>query len=279
MPYSISVNLEHSFKIYQKPLSRLLQGWFNHVVAEKHPSIADQFHEGNTLRPYTISTIFPLDGRHNHLYQSEFRITFLNDELGKIFLTDIIPVIPQVINLQWMAFRISGYDQDHRTNRWAGFNSYADLCQQYALKDNKKVKLIFCSPTTFRKNKFVDYPLPDPSSILKSYYDSWNAFSPVDLAIDCRWLEFAQQTVVLNRIHKLKTERWVFAGGERGAITGFTGEVEYSLLPPDKTPSEFRDFYLVGAAIFRTLCAYSFYCGTGYHTTIGLGQTFPKFIS
>jgi CRISPR/Cas system endoribonuclease Cas6 (RAMP superfamily) len=275
MPTSIVVHLEHSFKLTKKSLGRLLQGWFLRNLQSKHPDLSAKFHEGHQIRPYTVSTIFPVTGSKDDQQHSAFRLTFLDDDLGNLFIEDILPDVGETIQLLWMTFKIEGYDLNHRANRWAGYDSYADMSRRFAYGKEKKCRFHFYSPTTFRNNG-VDIPLPDPRSVFRSYEKTWNAFVPEALRIDAKWISFADQAIVINRIYDLKTERWLFAGGERGAVTGYIGNVDFSLLPKSKLDSEWEDFYLVGAAIFRTLSAFSFYSGTGYHPTIGLGQTFPR---
>lgn len=55
-------------------------------------------------------------------------------------------------------------------------------------------------------------------------------------------------------------------GGKKGAVTGFTGAIEFALTKDAAKQPEFEQ-------LFSALGKLAPYCGTGHKTTFGLGQT------
>jgi len=71
----------------------------------------------------------------------------------------------------------------------------------------------------------------------------------------------------------VNTTHWEFAEGERGAATGFTGTVGFSLIPKSKVKKDWREYWDGSATVMQSLANFAFYCGVGHHTTIGMGQS------
>jgi CRISPR-associated endoribonuclease Cas6 len=71
----------------------------------------------------------------------------------------------------------------------------------------------------------------------------------------------------------VNTMRWEFADGTRGAATGFTGTVGFTLLPKPKINEKWKPFWDGADVVMHSLARFAFYCGVGHHTTIGMGQT------
>jgi len=276
MPLSIIIELEHEFPLSRQHFGRQAQGWFFESLKKINPEIADCFHNA---QPYTISSPTPenFDDIVNSGKKkfSAVRLTILDDSFRDFFLFNFLPNLDNHFPLLWMDFKISSYSYSKNVHNLAGFKSYAELSCDYSHNYSRSVMLKFISPTLFR-NGDIDIPLPDPVNVYRNLLHSWNAFSPKVFAIEDDWLYFAKNAIVVNRIDELKTERISLAGGQRGAVTGFTGCVEYSLISKKKLSRLFQDYYSQGASIFNTLSAFSFFCGVGARTTIGMGQTIPE---
>ena len=138
---------------------------------------------------------------------------------------------------------------------------------------SRTVRMEFATPTAFR-SEGADIPLPIPGHVFRGLWQKWNAYAPEDFQISPVWPAFANACVMVSELTGINTERWVFAEGTRGAATGFTGVVGFTLLPKNAC-GEFEPFWDGADRVLQNLAQFSFYCGTGHHTTIGLGQTRP----
>lgn len=77
------------------------------------------------------------------------------------------------------------------------------------------------------------------------------------------FLAWIDENVVITR-HQLTSAKVL--AGKKGAVTGFTGSIEFSLTKAAANNLDFqRLFYALGKL--------APYCGTGHKTTFGLGQT------
>lgn len=279
MPLSIIIELKHDFRLPSQHFGRQIQGWFFDTLKRIDPNLADRMHAPNVPPAYTLSTPFISrrgdNGNHGKPSNLSFlRLTILDDAVVEFFQFEFLPQIQNHIQVLWMDFLVGGYIYRRNLNQLAGFMPYALLSDEYANRAARKVKLNFVSPTVFRSGE-MDIPLPDPIRVYSGLYHSWNAFAPEEINIATDWLDFAEKALVVNRIYQIKTERLPFAGGLRGAATGFVGEIDYSLLPARKLPQHLQVDYAKNKMIFSVLSAYAFYCGVGARTTIGMGQTYP----
>jgi CRISPR-associated endoribonuclease Cas6 len=99
-------------------------------------------------------------------------------------------------------------------------------------------------------------PLPIPETVLGSWLERWKRFSSASLPHAVQ--EVGQANLALSR-YELRSgvieykEKWI----------GFTGKCRFRILSGD-------EFWV---RLCNLLADYSFYCGTGYKTTFGLGQT------
>ncbi len=281
MPLSIIIELKHAFKLPNQHYGRQIQGWFFDSIKRIDPDLADRLHTPNILPAYTLSTPFfcSWDEKNNPGKPpniSYLRLTILDDSLADFFQFEFLPKMGDSIKILWMDFRVESYICRKAFNKLAGFMPYAVLTDEYANRAASKVKIRFASPTVFRSGQ-MDVPLPDPVRMYTGLFNNWNAFAPEEIKIAADWLEFVKEAIVVNRIYHIKTERLPFAGGMRGAATGFVGELDYSLLPVKKLPRHLQLDYPKHKMTFSVLSAFAFYSGVGSRTTIGMGQTYPRF--
>jgi CRISPR-associated endoribonuclease Cas6 len=264
------------------PLGRPAQAWFLGQVTRHCPEIAQTLHDDSGPKPYTVSTL--LDGRGRPLVAGKWlkagevcwlRVTTFGEELSKAMLEQILPGLPDRLALYKMEFRVDGYTLDPAQHPWAGQTSFAHLAQAAGLADgrSRQVRLEFASPTAFR-SEGADIPLPLPNHIFRGYWQKWNAYAPEPIRVQDIWPQFAAACIQVCELTGINTERWVFAEGTRGAATGFTGTSGFTLLPRHLC-GEMGAYWEGAEVVMRTLATFAFYCGTGHHTTIGLGQTRP----
>jgi CRISPR-associated endoribonuclease Cas6 len=136
---------------------------------------------------------------------------------------------------------------------------YADLYARHIMNTNppRQWNMKFETPTTFHgKEAHLPFPLPD--ALMRSWLRRWNAFAPVALPID-ELLEWSRNHLAVSS-YKLQT---VPAREGKRLRMGCTGWLSLRALqmPP----------YLRAAA--DLLAHYAFYCGSGSHTTQGMGVT------
>ena len=263
------------------PLGREAQAWFLGQIARHRPELAQALHDVPGPKPYTVSGVtgdtWRVAGVGQRLKPGERcwpRVTTLNDDLSGLVVEKILPNLPVRLTLRGMDFRIEGHTLNPADHPWAGQTTYGALVQAGEGGDrSRQIKLEFASPTAFR-SEGADIPLPIPSHVFRGYWQKWNAFAPEPLRIQDTWPQFAAACVMVSELTNVNTERWIFANGARGAATGFTGRVGFTLLPRDQC-GEWAAIWSGAAQVLRTLAEFAFYSGTGHHTTVGLGQTRP----
>jgi CRISPR-associated endoribonuclease Cas6 len=261
------------------PLGRPIQAWFLSQLTRFQPELAKALHDLQGPKPYTVSSLLDERGRPlpagRWLQPGEdlwLRLTSFHPELSQILMKNFLPKHPSRINLYKMPFRVNGFTLDPAQSDWAGSSNFQDLSDRVGMDNpTRQARLEFASPTAFR-SQGADIPLPDPNHVFRGLWQKWNAFSPEALQVNSTWPEFAAASVKVSEITGLNTERWRFSEGTRGASTGFTGTVTFTLLPPHMCKG-FEEVWEGADQILRLLSAFAFYCGTGHHTTIGMGQT------
>ena len=264
-------------------LGRPAQAWFLEQVTLRRPRLGQELHDTEGLKPYTVSTLLDDRGRPfrpgRWLQAGEscwLRMTTLGGPLSELVLGEVLRKLPSRLNLYKMEFRIDGWTLDRAQHPWAGEASFTGIAQAPAGRQNgshspRQVRLEFVSPTAFRSGG-SDIPLPLPDKIFRSYYEKWNAFAPEAMRIHEAWPDFANNCLRVNELTAVNTERWSFAEGSHGVATGFTGTVGITLLPRHQCGA-WQDAWDGAAVVLQTMAQFAFFCGTGHHTTIGLGQT------
>ena len=241
-----------------------LRAEFLKWVGEADPKQGDDLHDGNDLRPYTISDLkgtFRAQ-RGFHLVQSGqsawFRITSLSDSLTTLLLDSVFSKIGgRTFSLDRANFQVQKVSDE--AHPWAGKSSFEALVDRYIkaeLKPSDTMEVEFASPTTFHSNT-VHVPLPVPETVFGSWLDRWNAFSNARLPRDSG--DMAQAGLVLSR-YKLETQVVHY---KEASWIGFTGNCRFRVVSKDE--------YWV--RLCSLLSSYAFYCGTGAKTSFGLGQT------
>jgi CRISPR-associated endoribonuclease Cas6 len=118
----------------------------------------------------------------------------------------------------------------------------------------------FSAPTSFaERNTNSDLPLPIPEFVFDSWLRRWNKFAGV--ALPRKVTSMREAKLTLNQFDELKTQP-VQLPDE--LMIGFTGRCRFRLL------AKKDEFW---ARLGNLLADFSFYCGTGAKTTVGLGQT------
>lgn len=260
-------------------LGRPAQAWFLNQIMQKYPRLAETLHDDTGVKPFTVSTLLDRFGNPHKasdwLKQGQecwLRVTTIGEELSEALLLSILKKLPQTLTLYKMDFRIEGYTLNPHEHSWAGQTTFADIAQdnKYA-KVPKDVRMEFASPTAFR-TAGNDISIPEPRHIFRSLWQKWNATCPESMQLDDYWSDFVKDCILVKELTNVNTVHWEFAEGTRGAATGFTGIVGFSLLPKTKVQKQWQPYWDGADVVMQSQTQFAFYCGVGHHSTIGMGQ-------
>lgn len=225
----------------------------------------DELHEGNELRPYTVSDLkgtFRAQKGFNLVEAGQtawFRATTLREKESLHLRDAVIPSLKgRIVQLGRVSFEVLS-EAGAGEHPWAGESSYPALVERHFQAGKSPADALeveFASLTTFHDGD-LHMPLPVPETVLGSWLRRWNEFSSASLprAAD----ELREAGLALSR-YELKSGAVQY---KNAAWIGFTGACRYRVLAKD-------EFW---ARLCNLLAEYAFYCGTGYKTTYGLGQT------
>lgn len=142
---------------------------------------------------------------------------------------------------------------------WAGQESYGSIWRRAQIRaisvDNWHFR--FRSPTTFHAGRKTHLPFPLPDSLIKSWLRRWNAFN--DIEQEWQWPAHWRNSLVVSS-YGLRTVPVRYGRQLRIGCTGWYGLRALNLSPDE-------------LAIINALAEYAFYCGSGHHTTQGMGLT------
>ncbi len=244
---------------------RAVQGFWYNQWRRTNPNIADRLHQGNQIKPFTVSPLLGLSRPQRGVLTvhpgdtAVIRLTTLEPTLSYTFLEHWLPALPgqmEISNLSWAIAKIALTHSEHPQ---ASSQSYADLVRQGQNKEPTASTWTFrfTTPTTFHVSKNAFLPFPLPAMLIKSWLRRWNAFAPQPLPQPD---ELTLREGLVISAYQLKTVPVRYG---RSLTIGCVGKIT---LIGKKLPSHIR-------ATITTLAHYANYCGTGNHTTRGMGQT------
>jgi CRISPR-associated endoribonuclease Cas6 len=257
---------------------REVRAWFLDELTRYAPDLVATLHDESDPRPrpYTVSgLIVPRAGRrlkNGKLWlvaQNEclVRISSMDRQISELLLENVIPGLPQRIQLKWNEFSVQRVVRD---NNWWGQAEWNDFARTAEQASAESVTLNFASPTAFRDGS-VDHSLPTPYHVFRSLWWRWNTFAPAALQIDSLWPQFAERCIVVSDF-RLRSMKVYWKRGRQGAATGATGQVTYRLLTENHC-GEYAHMRADAVKVLNNLGNFALYSGVGHHTTIGLGQT------
>lgn len=234
---------------------------FLDLMRQSSPDLAEALHQSPAVKPFTVSSLqgsFPvIDKKLKVVAQQAYtiRLTFLNEEIFCHFMDAVLKASGKPLRLESAGFRIQELVTTDTGSPLCRFQQYEELVKNAACEN--RITLHFDSPTTFRSGGKRNILFPEPLLVLGSYFNRWQAFSPLKLKLD---MEKYREKISISR-YKLNTRILHFNGYQE---TGFTGSCSLDLAN-DLTEEEIREI--------NTLADFSFYCGTGAKTAMGMGQT------
>jgi len=241
------------------------------IIRESNPDIAETLHAQSTQKPFTVSPLIAEAKKRNNLLhisagtECKLRFTFLDDELfqhfGKAFLTLTMPPI----RLGEAVFQVRQMVSHATEERgWGKSETYAELVQ--SAKTDTRMSFRFYSPTAFRTmtprgQKTRNDTYVDLVRCYQSWVNKWNAFAPIKLD-KAEILAFVTDH---GQVTSVATKSRALNFGKHTEV-GWVGTCACVFYPENSL-----DAHLTRTA--NCLADFAFYCGTGYKTTMGMGQT------
>lgn len=310
MPISAVIHLIPEENAYLPPtMGHLAHGAFLAIIKKASPELAESLHQEGKEKPFTVS---PLQGKFEKVGERLLirqgtdcwlRFALLRDELFHPFSCYFLESqnIPSIIlgkGKFTLTRLVTSGEGENVDKTWSGHATYEEIMDRTI--SSRHIALRFYSPTAFKvrdisKGKSRNYANPDLKLCDQSWANRWNAFCPEGLRIDkARLLQFIEDHAQWLRI-QTKSKMMDFG---RYKELGFIGECLYEFREelgpedwaefdedppapweyelgyeeekPRRNPIPWDDELLKQANI---LADFSFYCGTGYKTTMGMGQT------
>jgi CRISPR-associated endoribonuclease Cas6 len=236
-------------------------GLFLALIRQSSPKMADEMHDSDSMKPFTIS---PLHGKFQRAgknlkviggYEYSIRLTFLKEDVFAYFMDAALKAASQPLRLESAIFHIDHVVLHHEDSPLCHHQSYQELFTES--QPVRKISLQFLSPTAFRSGGKRNVLFPEASLAFGSYLSKWQHFSPIK--VDEHMAEFLEQIIVAR--YKLSTHILHFNAYQE---TGFEGDCTFEL------PADFDEDSL---KTINALADFAFYCGTGAKTTMGMGQT------
>ncbi len=276
MPISTVIHLIPPEDVKLRPtMGHHAHAAFLSLLRMSNPEKAAEIHATSKQKPFTVSPLIGNGERRGDFLHVRagtecwLRFTFLDDALfvhfGNAFLTQDFPSI----RLGGATFQLSRLvASGTETKDWSGAKIYEDLIE--SADTDTRLRVRFYSPTAFRElsprgQKTRNEATIDLVRCYQSWVNRWNAFAPMQ--IDKQpLLDFVARHAGLTAVES-KSRMLDF--GRHKAI-GFVGGCAYQFFMGGQSAGE-EDTEMLRLA--NLLADFAFYCGTGYKTTMGMGQT------
>lgn len=305
--YSLILKLRPVERGTLMPFSgELVHGAWLNWIRGAAPDVANALHDGNKRRLFTCSGLqFPLpaermreaerENTHMPLFPEKtytVRITLLMGELFPLFYHSLLhahmsesgvkrPPFIQIGKQELLLEEVVS-DPDDEAG-WTDFTSFAtlvDRAKKLTMGKTQLLKLDFASLTTFSRydqrsrvygNHYARLPLPQ--YVFQGLARRWEELAPPELAgmvQQARIEEYIAADGIVIDDYNLRSHRVQFVQHPQ---RGFTGTCTYALRGPDEEISEGSPLTVRQQLLM--LAQLAFYCGVGYKTPMGMGQTRP----
>ena len=249
----------------QTYLGRACYAWFLRQVARADADLAETLHAVRTSKPFTVSAVrsweqprdpLPevLEGRRYFL-----RVTSLEERISRCLLDSVLPGLEREARLGPVTFRVGEPITGRERHFWARTTGAEELLATWMECPegcDRTFTLEFASPCAVRRiRREVLVPLPEV--VFLGYWRAWNAYGCHRLAQDLRRLVGSEVAISRYRLHTLGLDLG------KGRTRGWAGRCEYTIFAPEAGVRR----------LIHLLADFSQFCGTGYKTTQGMGQT------
>lgn len=253
--------------------------WLN-SWRELDAKVGDTLHDDRPLRQFTVSPLLGLTRVRRGVTlvtagdEARLRLTALDDREQVGLLTDWLLHLPAEGTIGGVGWRFAGLALAPADHPGAGVATYGALRDRYRGESPPdRWGIAFESATAFhlQDDRILPFPLPD--LLVAGWLNRWNEYSPCPLlASGDSTADFLRRVEAGLRVsaYRLKTVSFRFRHeGPDGRRTqevpqiGCVGELTLdgaALAPADR-------------AAVSTLVDFAFYCGSGHHTAMGMGQT------
>jgi len=234
-------------------------------LSEHYPERAAEWHTENTIKPFTVSTLFPQQKAIHKSVRFEkskeyfIRLTLIEcDDLGKIL--DVFWKNPSITlgNESFEIKKISTTPQQHPLAFFLDFDAWKVKAMEYSTQD--VFSFHFLSPTGFRSGERKVSLLPEPEKIFESLHLKATKLGILQQP-EC--IDF-HKALWIREIQELKTKVFEI---KNISHRGFLGNVTFEIQIND---SEFRQY--VWKLVFLAP-----FLGVGMKTTFGMGQVSISF--
>lgn len=306
MPTSTVIRLFPTEDVFLPPtMGHYAHAAFLDILSRVDPEAAGKIHAMPGQKPFTVS---PLQGKFERqgdkvlIRQGSecwLRVTFLDDKLFSPFSRYFLEVSEGPTlrlgagHFQLTRLSTSGVGEDAK---WSGHKTFEQLMDE--AQTHTRIDVRFYSPTAFKVRdpkggKSRNLASPDPLRCYQSWVSKWNAFSKIPIEKD-RLLLFVHNHAMLWHI-STRTKMMDFGRYKELGFVGRCGmrfeENPHEDPLPDEAPAPGWDESLDGETeqVFpppvpgpleeemlrqvNLLADFAFYCGTGYKTSMGMGQT------
>jgi CRISPR-associated endoribonuclease Cas6 len=265
-----------------------VQAAFLDMVRQGDPRLAEQLHQPNQRRPYTLSLLqgfnhipateladamnknIPIEVQPGQVYW--LRITMLDATVFQSLTRYLLLKASQVtVRLNNNTFEVSRLlaspDPEQAATSWVAYSSFTQLYRQQT--PHRLYEFEFASPTAFSKGQQAwGKPLhifPTPADTFESLARQWDGFAPPALRLTAHELTpadiaaWCQENVIVTQ-YALETRH--LASHNFGQV-GFLGHVTYEVKGDPRAPA---------ARWLTPLAGFALFSGVGYKTAMGMGQ-------
>ncbi len=257
MPHSLII---HLFPQQNMPVESTkgnkLHGLLFNLISQLDPQKAAILHN-ESAKVFTASHLFYPHDQNTTISAGtncRVRYTLLQDDLLSLFYQAFLDQHPK-LHLDNVEIAVTNLQTSGTPLEWSCSQSYEALYQN--APDQHEITIRFFSPTAFKIGK-KNSLFPSPERLFQSWLDRWCLFSGIPISLNLP--ELTNDFLYVAK-YELKTRSIKYT---MSPFVGFLGECTYQL--SDKLPEQtVRELNL--------LANFSYYCGTGIKTTMGMGQT------
>jgi len=261
MPYAIMLTAysDNNQSLY-KINGAQLQAAFLNLIRQIDPELSQSLHDGDALRPYSLSLFQPKIGVDcdRPIKKVLIRIACLDDKIYPVLLKIALSGKQNnYLHFSGVNFQISHLaTTDERQPSWVGFTSYQDLLSKAeTLQKQHFISLDFGSATTFRQRE-KDVPIPMPDSVFSGLARRWNSTTNVPELVPEEVIAKFSESVTVSQF---QGETITVDIGDKLKKTGFIGRFTYRIINPEIS------FWC------HLLSEMVFFSGLGAKTSRGLG--------
>lgn len=243
--------------------------WFRQLGAFNSALVPGVHAAPSGSKPFTLSPLMGLppaqeDGLHEFQagQRAWLRICTLSAALSR-HMPAWLDALPAELELSGTHWQVTARQTRADEHPWAGAVSYLELRERaLARRPVPHVwTLEFATPTAIDGRNFL-FPFPAPESLASSWMERWRTFSTLE-----DWPAFSKEELKSLVRERLAVEsynlRTVQVHLHNRPVPGCLGTVTFCAhdLPPEVCQA------------LDALMDYAFFCGSGYKTTQGWGQT------